>query len=293
MNIYLAEIRNELKRILINLAVFFVFLILTLILVKILDDNMGLIAKINASFEKAPEMLRDAFSYLRSEDLSVQMKAFLMFITVYSFPILFYAMISPMYSFEKEEETGTICFLYDNPITRKEIIVYKYIMGLVNYAINIIAMFILSTFLVLVSYSDGSAKGKVFLQMFNIWSSLFIVGVIFLTIGVFFSASKRKEDDTVTFALGFFLITNIIGLIPYILQFVSIMLSNSGRNVENFLNVTQKLSILKYISFAYWCNPVVVYDNSMDIAFILLSLAIIVLFYILAVYSYKKREFGE
>lgn len=292
MDIYLAEIKNGLKKTIINISFFIGLLLLSLIVINILDGKINLITKINIFFENAPHLIKGSFGFLKIDSLTVQMKTFLVFITVYSFPILFFAFRCTMNSLEEEEDTGTICFLFDNPISRKFILTYKYIMGIANYGINILVMFIISTFLVVVSYEKGY-KVRAFIQMFNIWFALFLIGIFLLTLGTLYAANKKKESDSFSFSFTVFFFINLLAFSPYVIQFIVSILNRTGYNSGSFILFLEKISLIKYMSFVYWCNPVTVYSGSINIILALLSIFLTGLFYLLSYLSYNSREFGE
>lgn len=287
------EFKSQLKKTFMHMAVFSFITIMTLVLTRILSIDGNEIKYINQILESAPNPIKDIFSFLAIEVISIEMKIFLLLITIMSIPILYYAMTVVLCSLEKEEDMGTICFLCNNYFSRKNIILAKYFTGVINYFINIISLFSVSTILIVSSYSKKITKNLAIGQMINIWSSIFMVGILLMTMGVFYGAVKQKESNAKEFAIGWLLWTTIIGMVPYGINLISLLLDKAGKNVGVLEQISEKLGFLKYLSFVYWCNPIAVYKVGMQHIFFVITVVAILFLFTLSVLKYDKREFGE
>jgi len=287
------ELKAQLKKTFMHIAIFSFIIIATLVFVRILDPGGKSIKLLKQISEGAPQIIKDSFSFLEIELMSIEMKVFLLLMTVLCVPILYYAMTIVLCSLEKEEDMGTICFLYNNKISRKNIIVAKYFAGVISYLLNIIALFTISTILIVSSYSKKISKTLVIHQMINIWTSIFVVGILLMTIGIFYGAVKHKESNAKGFAIGWLLWAIIIGILPYGMNLVTVLLDKMGKNIEILNKINEKFVALKYCSFVYWCNPIAVYKMGMQHLIFITSVVGILIIFAIAVSKYEKREFGD
>jgi len=287
------ELKAQFKKTFMHIVIFSFIIIATLVLARIFDSEGKSIKLLNQILEDAPQIIKDSFSFLKIELMSIEMKMFLLLMTVLSVPILYYSMTVALCSLEKEEDMGTICFLYNNALSRKNIILAKYFAGAISYLINIIVLFTISTILIISSYSKKISKNLAINQMINIWSAIFVVGILLMTIGILYGAVKQKESNAKGFAIGWLLWTTIIGLLPYGMNLVNAMLEMMGKNNESLNQISEKLTVLKYCSFLYWCNPIATYKMGMQhMLFVISAIGTLVIFAI-SVLRYDKREFGD
>jgi len=287
------ELKTQLKKTFMHMAIFSFIIIATLILVRVLDPEGKSIKLLKQILLNAPQIIKESFSFLEIELMSIEMKIFLILMTVLSVPILYYSMTVALCSLEKEEDMGTICFLYNNTITRKNIILSKYLAGVISYLFNIIVLFTISTILIVSSYSKKISKNLAINQMINIWSAILVVGILLMTIGILYGAVKKKESNAKGFAIGWLLWSIIIGIVPYGINLIIELLNRVGKNIPFLDQIREKLDMLKYGSFVYWCNPIAVYKNGMGHILLAVAVVGILVIYVISVSKYNKREFGD
>jgi len=287
------ELKAQLKKTFMHIAIFLFIIIATLVLVRIFDSQGKSIKLLIQILGGAPQIIKDSFSFLNIELMSIEMKIFLLLMTVLSIPILYYSMTVALCSLEKEEDMGTICFLYNNAISRKNIIIAKYFAGVISYLFNIIVLFAVSTILIVSSYSKKISKNLAISQMINIWSAIFVVGILLMTIGIFYGAVKQKESNAKGFAIGWLLWTMIIGMLPYGMNLIAAMLDKIGKSIGFLNQISEKISVLKYCSFVYWCSPIVVYKTGIQQILLAISAIGILIIFAISISKYEKREFGD
>jgi len=287
------ELKTQLKKTFMHMAIFSFIIIATLILVRVLDPEGKSIKLLKQILLNAPQIIKESFSFLEIELMSIEMKIFLILMTVLSVPILYYSMTVALCSLEKEEDMGTICFLYNNTITRKNIILSKYLAGVISYLINIIVLFTISTILIVSSYSKKISKNLAINQMINIWSAILVVGILLMTIGILYGAVKKKESNAKGFAIGWLLWSIIIGIVPYGINLIIELLNRVGKNIPFLDQIRENLDMLKYGSFVYWCNPIVVYKNGMGHILFAVAVVGVLVICVISVSKYNKREFGD
>ncbi|NJL12163.1 MAG: gliding motility-associated ABC transporter permease subunit GldF [Microscillaceae bacterium] len=113
---------------------------------------------------------------------------------------LFFIPAVTMRSFAEEKKSGTIELLFTRPLRDWEIIVGKYLSGLV-----LVLLVLLPTlFYVYSVYELGEPKGNLDLAgIMGSYLGLFLLGAVFTSIGIF--ASSLTENQITAFILAFFL----------------------------------------------------------------------------------------
>ncbi len=166
----------------------------------------------------------------------------------------------------KEERDKTTEFLMVKPVSRSSVITAKLIAALINIIILNLVTFI-SSLIMIQSYNNGDPlTGE--LTMFYL--SMFIVQLIFLTLGAFLAAFTKRPKISGSLATG-------ILFIAYILD----VITNLNQNL-NFLNI---LSPFKYFDYASMAA-----GESLNTVFVLLSVFLIAIFSVLTYVFYRKRD---
>ena len=166
----------------------------------------------------------------------------------------------------KEENDGTIDFLYSKPIKKSQIVTSKLLTGL-SYIIIFNLIISICTLIGLNLSNDFN---------FNHWilSSIapIFIHIFFFSISLLISNNFKKTNKSITVNIGIVLGTYIIGVIALL---------------------SEKLEFLKYFSpFEYINSKTIVTDNCLDIINIGL-LVIYTAIIIVGLYStYNKKEVG-
>lgn len=164
----------------------------------------------------------------------------------------------------KEESDKTIEYLNSVPVTRKKIVLNKIVCGIL-YIILMIVIVGIFNFIGLEFSGEFDRKSYLLLSMTPIFSSIVIFAVC-----LFLSTFTHKTKKTMGISLGFV-------FAGYFLKIVSEM----GESTE----------FLKYISvFTLADIRNVIVDVAINPLMVVLSIVIMVVFMILTVFRYEKKE---
>ena len=261
MNIFFRELRANFKSLLIWGAIVVFFITVGIMKFSAYYDNPELLAVL----DKMPQVLLDAF----------QMQAFNL-TTIsgfYGVMFIYFALILSISAamwgsdiISKEERDKTVEFALTLPISRSKLITAKIFAALVN------CLFLLlitwgSTLINVSKYQpDSDFYNFLSLSMF----ALFILQLIFLSIGVFLGCAMKQYRRAGTLALFILLGTYFLSII-------------SGLN--------EHLNFLKYFSpFKYFDPAALLHNARIDTTYIWLSAGIILLSVIGAYVTYSKRD---
>lgn len=166
----------------------------------------------------------------------------------------------------KEERDKTTEFLMVKPVSRATIITAKFLAALVNVVVvNIVTL--ISSIIMVAAYNKGKdISGEVATFLL----SMFIVQLIFLSLGALLSAIWKSAKASGSLAAGILLGCYVISKITDLTDRV------------NFLNV---LSPFKYFSYQDIVN-----GNGLSFGTVMLSILLISIFAISTYFFYHKRD---
>jgi ABC-2 type transport system permease protein len=166
----------------------------------------------------------------------------------------------------KEERDKTTEFLMVKPVSRATIITSKLLAALVNIVIvNIVTLF--SSIVMVAAYNKGKdISGEI--AMFLL--SMFIVQLIFLSLGAVLAAFMRNSKASGSIAAGLVLTA----------YFISIITNLSDR--LKFLNL---LSPFKYFSYQNIIN-----GNGLSFGIVILSILLVAAFTVSTYFFYPRRD---
>lgn len=166
----------------------------------------------------------------------------------------------------KEERDKTTEFLMVKPVSRADIITSKFLAAFVNIAVlNIVSLF--SSIISVNAYNKGEDITREII-MFHL--SMFIVQLIFLTLGALISACIKNAKASGSIATGILLGAYVISKITDLTDRV------------NFLNILSP--------FKYFNTEDIVKGNGLNIGIVLLSLLIAAVFSASTYHFYLKRD---
>ncbi len=166
----------------------------------------------------------------------------------------------------KEERDKTCEFLFVNPIKRSTVITSKLAAALTNVLfINIISTV---TSIAFASYNEANSStiGKILLLMIG----LFLVQVIFLSVGMLAAAVIKKPKLASPIATGMLLGTFFLSM---------------------FIKIKEGYEYLKYFTpFHYFDGIVVIRSNELELKYILLSIGIAIVCFAVMYIVYPRRD---
>lgn len=166
----------------------------------------------------------------------------------------------------KEERDKTSEFLFVKPVSRNNIITAKLLAAFVNIVIfNVVTL--VSSIIIVGQYSEGEAvAGDIAMTMLG----MFIVQILFMVIGTAIAAVKKKPNSAASLATGILLLTFVLSMA---------------------IDLNDKLANLKYITpFKYFEAKNVMYGGGLDVGFVLLSTAMIVVLFWVTYTFFRKRD---
>ena len=166
----------------------------------------------------------------------------------------------------KEERDKTAEFLMVKPVSRIAIITFKLLAALVNIIIlNIVTL--VSSISMVAAYNKGTDISG---EIVSFLLSMFIVQLIFLSLGAALAAFMRNPKSSGSLATGILLIAFVISKIT---------------DLTDRVNVLNVLSPFKYFSYIDIVN-----GNGLSIVIVILSLVLVAAFSISIYLFYPKRD---
>lgn len=262
MNIFIRELRAYRKSLIIwSVAVFFLII-----------GALGKFAAYNAAGQSMTELLSQIPKSIKSVlgmgnfDLTT-IRGF------YGMCFLYTVLMATIHAsmlgagiISKEERDKTTEFLMVKPVSRGKIITSKLLAALFNIAVFNIITLVISIALV-ANYSKGENITR---EICLFMGAMFILQLIFLTIGTGIAAASRRPKGAASIAtavlLGSFIISSIVG-------------------------IYDKLDFLKYITpFKYFEAEKLLEKGGLDPVFVVLSAVIIAVMLYVTYVCYKKRD---
>lgn len=261
MNIFLRELKANLKSLLIWSGMIVLFVIVGFSKFSAYYGNPELLA----IFDAIPAALVDAMN-LKAFNLTT-VTGFLGI--MYTYFALILSISAGMWGtniITKEERDKTVEFSLVLPVTRQKLITAKIFAAVANSIVLLLVTW-LSTLVMAQNYQPDSGFNRFLMLMM---AAIFVLQMIFLSIGIFLGCAlkhyKRASSTAVMILLG-----------TYILSV--------------FTSLSPSLDFLKYFTPFNYFNPVNLLNQSrMDIGFLLLSAGIITAAYVGAFVTYKRRD---
>lgn len=166
----------------------------------------------------------------------------------------------------KEERDKTTEFLIVKPVSRTTIITAKLLAALFNVVILNLVSLVSSVFMVSYLNKGKDISGEIFVFML----SMFIVQLIFLSLGAVLAASLRKPKLSGSISVGILLTSFVFSKIT---------------------DLTDRINVLNVFSpFKYFDYKNIVNEKGLDAVPVLFSLALIAVFSVFTYYCYRKRD---
>lgn len=285
------ELKRQLKNALPWIVIYSLLMAGTILFVFFLDNKGWLAQELIKAMRRLPEMVTNGFMFLKSEELSSAMKGYLCFMLLAFLPVLYYAMMLPIHAFEYEEDMGTIVFTCNGKVSRRWIFWAKCSASFLYYVLGIIVWFLVSLILI-VSYEDHIGKIKLLWQLVNIWSGIFFIGIVMMTLAILYVSLKKKMSVASDFSFYVIFVLTVIRLLPFVLSFVSSVMFQFGYKIQVITDIIQKIDALGHGIILFWCNPLETYVCPVALWQILICVIAAVLIITAADLCYERREFG-
>ena len=272
MNILRLELHNQRKGLLIWSSIMFISVFLFMAFFPSMSGgNMGeLLTAETAAFSS--EMLA-AFGLDNMHDFSKIQEFFAYEMQYIALAGAIYAALRGAAALIGEETSGTIEYLYAQPVRRSEIFFQKLLASgitFLSYSAAITAASLLSLLCFKAKNTDLSVTAA---AMVKIMLGMFFSGMIFLCIGFFLSTILKSSRQVASTANGLVFGTYIFGIFANAFE----------KNVTGIKNLT-------YLSPLDYAMPTDVLRYGFQIKFVLLGFAVMVISIVCAYSIYLKKD---
>ncbi len=261
MNIFLRELKANLKSLIIWSVIIALFILVGVAKFSAYYNNPDMLAILNS----LPAQVIDAMS-LRAFNLTT-LNGFFGIMFIYF--ALLGGIAATMWGSDiisKEERDKTVEFSLVLPVTRSRVITAKALAALVNCVVLVLVSAAVSIAMAQSYKPDRSFYNFLTLQM----EAMFVIELIFLAVGLLLGSSMKQYKRASSLGIAIILVT-------YFLSIVTVL--------------KQNLDFLKYFTpFKYFDAAQMFKDGRMDVGYLLLSLAIIVVCVAAAYVAYNRRD---
>ena len=261
MNIFLRELRSNLKSLLIWSGIVFLFSVIGFSKFSAFYNNPELLSIVDSM----PPAMISALS-MNAFNLTTVTGFFGIMIVYFGLILAISAAMWGSDIISKEERDRTVEFSLTLPVTRARVVTAKTAAVAVNCVILLLVLWGATLF-----GAQNYSPDAEFYRFVSIGIlSFFILQMIFLALGIFLGCALKKYKLAGSAAIAVILVT----------YFTSIL---SGLNTD--------LDFLKYFTpFKYFEAAAMLRDNRLEWTFVLLSFGIIIVLLIGAFTAYKKRD---
>jgi ABC-2 type transport system permease protein len=261
MNIFVRELRANLRSLLIWGVIVILFVMVGVSKFSAYYENPEMLAIL----DDMPPALLAAFNF-GAFNLTTLNGFFGLMFTYFALLLSIAAAMWGSDIISKEERDKTVEFALTLPVTRARLVTAKTLAALVNC----IGLLLITWAASLVSAAQYQPESEFFSFLALCMLALFIMQLIFLAIGIFLGCAmkryKRASSAAVSLLLGTYFLSVISGL-------------------------HKDLDFLKYLSpFKYFDAGLLLRESRLDLTFVGLSLAIILVSMVGAYVSYARRD---
>ena len=261
MNIFMREVKRNLRSLLIWGVIVILFVWVGVSKFSAYYNNPEMLKVLDA----LPSAFVDAFS-MRGFLLTTLTGFFGLMFTYYALMLSIAAAMWGSDIISKEERDKTVEFSLTLPVTRGRVVTAKALAALVNC----IGLLLITWGISLVSAQKYQPDAKFYTFLALCMLALFIMELIFLAIGIFLGCAMKRYKRAGAVA-------------------VSLLMGTYFLSIISALN--RDLDFLKYFSpFKYFDASLLLNESRFDLAFVGLSLAIIVVCMAGAYWTYARRD---
>lgn len=194
---------------------------------------------------------------------------------IYQYIAVFIAMFAMQLganSLAKEQASGSIGYIYSNPISRSEIVTKKLLANIVTYLIMLVLLALVTFGIVCIIKTevDDIRLSVIMYALVKIFGGLFVSGIVFMAIGQFFSSLSKSISFTEGTSILFVLLMIVISIFGKV----------SG---GTFGNLVQNLTLEVF-------NPVAFVKEQFSIIGIGINIIFFVIFTLFSYVIYNSKE---
>jgi ABC-2 type transport system permease protein len=261
MNIFIRELRENLKTLLIWSVIVFLFVLVGVSKFSAYYNNPDMLSIL----DNLPRAVLDALD-LRAFNLTTVSGFFGIMFTYFALLLSIAATMWGSDIITKEERDKTVEFSLTLPATRNRLVTAKTLAALVNCLGLLLVTWVAS----LVSSTPYKPDSAFFRFLALCMLALFVLQLIFLSLGVLLGCSIKRYKAAGSAAISLLLVTYFLSVI---------------------VTLNQKLDFLKYFSpFKYFDPAFLLHESRFDFVFVVLSAVIIIASMAGAYLNYAKRD---
>jgi ABC-2 type transporter. len=261
MNIFLRELKANRKSLIIWCVITALFVLLGIAKFSAYYNNPDMVAVLN----DLPKQVLSSLN-VQAFNLTTISGFYGLMFTYYALLLTIAAVMWGTDIITKEERDKTVEFSLTLPVTRARLVTSKTLAALVNCVALLIFTWVAS----IVSAAKYQPDAAFFKFLALCMLALFIMQMVFLAAGIFLGCAMKRYKLATSTAISLLLVTYFFSIITVL---------------------NSKLDFLKYFSpFKYFDPAVLLHQSTIDIAFVGLSIVIIVISMAGAYLSYSKRD---
>lgn len=171
--------------------------------------------------------------------------------------------------FSKEESNKTISLVYSKPITRNQIFFSKLFVTIITILMFNVVLFLFTSISLKLGIQNQIIDYK---AVFNLYLALFLIQMVFMSIGIFTAVIMKKSKGAATIVSGFVIFSYLIGIFSKITE-----------SIKNFI----------YISPLHYFPPEeVVRTGEFSSKYLIISACVVILSILVSWKVYQKKDFN-
>ncbi len=211
MNIFKLEFKSQIRGMLIWGGIISLTLIGLIALFPAMQNDA--MKQLTATkLDSLPPAVLAAFGLTQMSDFTILTNYFAIMVQYINIAICVYAATLGATALIKEENDGTIEYLYSQPVTRFDIVKGKMLANAIAFAILPILLSGISCILLAIFNEGKIPFSELLYDVVLIFSGLLFAGIVFMSIGFLASALLKNSKQASPFALGIVFGTFLIGV---------------------------------------------------------------------------------
>lgn len=269
MNVIKFELKKNMKSILIWAVVTSGILAVFMSMFPTME-SMDMMDIMMTKMDALPPAMLEMFNISTAMDFSNIVDYFAYSFQYILMAICIYGGILGTSALSREENEGTIEFLYSKPITRTSIVLKKLIVSVISLFILITIIGIVSFGFVFVFTSGESKQIDILMEIKTVLVGSFIASLIFMSVGFLISVLLKDNKSPIQIGLGMFFGTYVLGIVS---------------------KLNDDFEFLKYLSPYDKYTPSEIVASGLDMTYLAISMVVIIISLALTFVLYKKRDF--
>lgn len=234
--------------------------------------DMGLNELMGSKLDELPPAMLEAFNLSGNMDftnLADYMGYTLQYVAM---AVAIYGALLGINALSKEENDGTIEFLYSKPITRSKIVTMKILVSAITFILFVIIVGISGIIMNLIVAPNDMSSIDVIKETCRVFLGMILIGYIFMAIGFLLSVLFKAKKNNTSIVIGVFFTSYVLGI-----------LGKLKENLNGFI----------YLSPTDYFLPSKVLKDGFEIKYIVISTIIILVSIIITYVIYNRKELNS